>query len=99
MTEQLVVDNLFQERMSGGGGADGRDLSSGKGMNVSLSFGGSTIRPCFQSSLACSIRSWLLDTKFHHIYRSPSGSHPSSIKAVSALEIRTGSAPLINTSN
>ena len=57
-----------QESGSGFGGLPaGLDLSSGNGINSLLSFGGSIMRPCFQSSFACSIRSLRDETKFHHI--------------------------------
>ena len=52
-----------------GGPPAGRDLSSGNGINSLLSVGGNIMRPCFQSSLACSIRSLRDETKFHQINR------------------------------
>src|SRR5690606_6344108 len=45
----------------------GRDLLSGKGINSLSSVGGRINRPCFQSSLACSMRSRREETKFHQI--------------------------------
>src|SRR5699024_2080867 len=60
----------------------GRALSSGKGTNSLLSVGGNMILPAFQSAFACSIRSLLEDTKFHHIKRSLRGSPPSNISVL-----------------
>jgi hypothetical protein len=52
---------------------------SGCGMN-SVSPGAGSNRPACQSSFACSIRSFELETKFHQMWRLPSiGSPPSSI--------------------
>src|SRR6185369_6737126 len=76
----------------------GFDLSSGSGINSLLSFGGSTILPCFQSSFACSIRSLLDETKFHHMNLSPNGSPPNNINVVSSFATIVGSTPLLNTS-
>src|SRR4051812_37189525 len=76
----------------------GLDLSSGSGMNSLLSLGGRMILPCFQSSLACSMRSLREDTKFHQINRSPNGSPPSSISVVSSFAMIIGSTPLLKTS-
>jgi hypothetical protein len=45
---------------------NGGDLHSGSGMN-SVSRGTGSKRPVFQSSLACSIRCLLEDTKFHQM--------------------------------
>src|SRR5690606_7874768 len=58
---------------SGSGGGDPAILylSSGNGINSASSFGGNIIRPCFQSSLACSMRSFRDETKFHQIKRLP----------------------------
>src|SRR5690606_36621776 len=86
------------DKISGGGPA-GRDLSSGRGIKISMSFGGRTILPCFQSSFACSMRSLLLDTKFHQIYRSPNGSPPSNIRVVLSLALMRGSLPGVNTNS
>src|ERR1700712_3869892 len=88
----------LQESGFGAGIPEGRDLSSGNGMNSLLSFGGSTIRPFFQSALACSIRSFRDDTKFHQIKRSPSDSPPSSITVDFSVAVITASAPAAKTS-
>ena len=48
---------------------------SGSGMN-SVSSGTLAKRPVFQSSLACSIRSLLEETKFHQMCRGPSSAVP-----------------------
>src|SRR5436190_17225208 len=76
----------------------GLDLSSGKGIYSLLSFGGTIMRPCFQSSFACSIRSLRDETKFHQINRSPSGSPPSIISVVFSLACIAGSTPWLKTS-
>src|SRR4028118_1318265 len=50
---------VFYESSSGRGEFPaGFDLSFGSGINSLLSFGGSMIFPCCQSSFACSIRSF-----------------------------------------
>ena len=76
-----------QDKGSGLGAAPaGRELSSGNGMNSSLSVGGRRILPCFQSSLACSILSLRDETKFHQINRSPNGSPPIIISVLTAVQ-------------
>src|SRR5689334_7690865 len=90
---------LFYESGSGlGAPPAGLDLSSGYGTNSLLSLGGNIMRPCFQSSLACSIRSLRDDTKFHQINRSPNGSPPSNINVVFSFAMINGSELLVNTS-
>ena len=64
-----------QDIGSGAGLGDG-----GSGMNSWLSIGGNAIRPASQSALACSMRSFRDDTKFHQMCRVPSGSPPSSMR-------------------
>jgi hypothetical protein len=89
---------LSQERGSGLGALPaGFDLSSGNGINSLLSLGGKMILPCFQSSFACSMRSFLEDTKFHQINRSPNGSPPNNIIVVCSFASKVGSACLLNT--
>lgn len=75
----------------------GFDLSSGRGTNVSLSFGGKIILPCFQSSFACSILSLREDTKFHQINLSPNGSPPNNISVLFFFALSNGSSFLENT--
>src|SRR5690606_34183795 len=90
----------YQESGSGAGAApEGLDLSLGRGINSLSSLGGRINLPCFQSSLACSIRSFLDDTKFHQIKRSPKGSPPNNINVVSfSFATIHGSIPLVKTS-
>ena len=73
---------FFYESGSGFGALPAVRLSSGSGTNSLLSVGGSNMRPCFQSSLACSIRSLREETKFHQICLSPNGSPPKSMSVV-----------------
>ena len=89
----------YQESAPGGGPPAGLVLSSGSGTNSLLSAGGKRIRPCFQSSLACSIRSFRLDTKFHQMYRSPRCSPPSIINVVCSFAMSKVSTALVNTNN
>src|SRR5437762_12969500 len=90
--------HLHDSTSGAGGAAVGLDLSSGKGINSLLSLGGRMILPCFQSSLACSILSFLDETKFHQMNRSPNGSPPISISVDFSLAWRVGSTPSENTS-
>jgi hypothetical protein len=58
-------------------------------MNSASSPGTFGKRPSFQSSLACSIRSFELETKFHQMCRSPSsGAPPKSAMRASVIECR-----------
>src|SRR5882672_7166676 len=95
----VLIANSNHDSGSGFGGLPvAFDLSSGNGMNSLLSFGGNRILPCFQSSLACSIRSFLDETKFHQMKRSPKGSPPKSINVVFSLASIRGFAPVVKTS-
>ena len=101
----VAIKKLFEDNKtslhdsgSGFGGSEGLDLSSGKGINSLLSDGGNIIRPSFQSSLACSMRSLREETKFHQMKRSPNGSPPNSIRVVFSFARTTGSAPGVNIS-
>src|SRR5260221_4643146 len=86
------------ESAPGAGPPAGLDLSSGNGMNSLLSLGGRIIRPCFQSSLACSMRSLREETKFHQINRSPNGSPPNNMITEFSFAEMPGSVPLVKTS-
>src|SRR6476619_4818001 len=94
-----LIHIVHHESGSGFGGLPaGFDLSSGSGINSLLSFGGSMILPCFQSSFACSMRSLRLETKFHQMKRSPRGSPPNSMSVVFSLASISGSALVVKTS-
>src|SRR5215217_3145605 len=95
---QKCDHDFVYESTSGGGMPAGFERSSGKGINSRLSVGGNRIRPSFQSAFACSMRSFLDDTKFHQMNRSPSGSPPSSNSVAASLATITGSTPLVKTS-
>src|ERR1700722_11854505 len=89
---------INHESGSGFGASEGLDLSSGNGINSWLSAGGSIIRPCFQSSFACSIRSLREETKFHQMNLSPNGSPPKSMRVEFSFARMIGSEPRVNTS-
>ena len=62
-------------------------VTTGSGMN-SVSPGTAGNRPSFQSALACSIRSFELETKFHQMCRGPSiGSPPRTISRASEIAL------------
>src|SRR5690554_3729079 len=92
-----VYLSMIQESGLASGGSEGLDRSSGRGMYSSLSVGGNSMRPAFQSALACSIRSLRDETKFHQMYLSPRGSPPSSNRVAALLATITGLRFLANT--
>src|SRR5690606_6503153 len=93
------VSFVAQLNGSGGGGPPaGLVLSAGRGMNSLLSVGGKMIRPSFQSAFACSILTFLEETKFHQINRSPTGSPPSIMSVVLSVARMIGSVPYVKAS-
>src|SRR6201998_522363 len=81
-------------------GLSGHDIASaggcgsgGNGTNSALSRSGSFMRPARQSALACSMRSWDDDTKFHSMKRSPTGAPPSAITTLGVVASSTAGAP------
>ena len=67
-------------------------------MNSWLSKSGSFMRPARQSALACSMRSFEDETKFHSMNRSPTGSPPSAITVDGREAVKVLSSPGSNTS-
>jgi len=55
------------------------------------------MRPARQSALACSIRSFEDETKFHSMKRSPTGSPPSTIRVVGCCATMMEGRPFSST--
>src|SRR5690606_38231029 len=95
----LAAGTLPKHYDSGSGGGDPAILylSSGNGINSASSIGGNIIRPCFQSSLACSMRSFRDETKLHQIKRSPRGSPPRISSVEASLATISGLSDFLKT--